>query len=207
MAAAGYLTRDGGNTWTNVHYGSGDGWISCSADGETLFAVQYTGYGAAVSHDRGATWKLVDSGEIGFSFCSSDGQRLMYEFPYAGYKISSDGGNTWPGSNPSPLDRFISLAAGSADLCKMVGFTYVTNTVYTSQVTPSPNLKLTVSGAGAALSWPVPSTNFTLMQNSDLGTTNWAPVGSSPNLNLSNLEYQVVLPATGTNFYRLSTGN
>jgi hypothetical protein len=204
MAAAGYLTKDGGNTWTNIHYGSGFGWISCSADGETLFAVTYVG-AVAVSHDRGATWKSVGGWEVGFSFCSSDGQLLMYELAGGGSFISFDGGATWPGKNPSPLDRWVFLKAGSADLCKMVGVS--SNYVYISQITPSPNLNLVVSGAGATLSWPVPSTNFTLMQNSDLGSTNWAPVGTSPNLNLSNLQYQVVLPCSGTSFYRLSTGN
>ena len=57
-----------------------------------------------------------------------------------------------------------------------------------------------------ACSWIIPSTNFVLEQNLDLTTTNWTPVTNPPALNLSNLQYQVILfPSNNSTFYRLTT--
>jgi hypothetical protein len=54
----------------------------------------------------------------------------------------------------------------------------------------------------AVVSWPSPSTGFTLQQNSSVGTTNWTDVGLTPNDN--GTTKSVVVPASlGSKFYRL----
>jgi hypothetical protein len=50
----------------------------------------------------------------------------------------------------------------------------------------------------------VPSTGFVLQQNSDLNSTNWSNVLTSPMLNFTNLNYQVTIPLPlDCGFYRL----
>ena len=52
------------------------------------------------------------------------------------------------------------------------------------------------------ISWPSPSTGFTLQQNANVGTTNWSNVGLTPSDNGTTLS--VVVPASaGSEFYRL----
>jgi hypothetical protein len=52
------------------------------------------------------------------------------------------------------------------------------------------------------LSWPSPSTGFTLQQNSNVGSTNWTNVGLTPSNNGTTMS--VVVPASpGSRFYRL----
>jgi hypothetical protein len=67
----------------------------------------------------------------------------------------------------------------SADGCKLVGV-YVDGldfsldaVVADLQSTPAPALAVASSGGSLFLSWVVPSIDFVLEQNADLGTTNW----------------------------------
>jgi hypothetical protein len=74
--------------------------------------------------------------------------------------------------------------------------------IYTWQSLPAPLLSVSLAGTNVVISWTVPSINFVLQQNSDLTTTNWTDVTTSPTV--TNLQNQVVLPApTGNAFYRL----
>lgn len=60
------------------------------------------------------------------------------------------------------------------------------------------------SDGNATVSWTIPSANFTLQENSDLTTTNWTDVTSTPALNLTNLQYQTTMSrSAGNRFYRL----
>jgi len=54
----------------------------------------------------------------------------------------------------------------------------------------------------ALVSWPSPSTGFTLQQNSDLNPTNWIPAPQSVSDNGTN-RFILVNPPTGNRFYRL----
>jgi len=51
------------------------------------------------------------------------------------------------------------------------------------------------------VSWPSPSTGFTLQQNPDLSTTNWSSAGSVTD-NGTN-KFVIVNPPAGNRFYRL----
>ena len=54
-----------------------------------------------------------------------------------------------------------------------------------------------------AVSWPAPSTDFTLQQNTDVGAANWTLVDTTPTDD-GTTKTVVVNPPTGNRFYRLS---
>ncbi len=78
-------------------------------------------------------------------------------------------------------------------------------TLHLSPVTLSPSLRIHPSGTNAVISWLVPSMNFTLQQNTDLGSPNWINVTVAPVLNMADLHNEVTGPSTlGNAYFRLS---
>jgi hypothetical protein len=72
-------------------------------------------------------------------------------------------------------------------------------------IPPSPQLVIDRLGGNVGLSWLVPSTPFVLEQTADLRSTDWVAVPTSPTLNVTNLNYQLTLPAaSGARLYRLT---
>jgi hypothetical protein len=120
--------------------------------------------------------------------------------------VSQNSGATWTatGAASTPWWAVIASADGSKLVAADSGSSVSGGGIYTSQSTPTPVLRLTSSGGTAALSWTVPSTIFTLQQNSDLNTTNWTDVTTAPTLNTANLQNQVIVsPPSDNQFYRL----
>jgi hypothetical protein len=73
--------------------------------------------------------------------------------------------------------------------------------VYSS---PAPPLLVSIArlGGNVLLSWPAPSTGYGLQQNTNLATTNWTAVLTTPGV--TNGQNQVLIsPPTGKTFYRL----
>jgi hypothetical protein len=65
-------------------------------------------------------------------------------------------------------------------------------------------LNLQPLGGNILFSWTLPTTNFNLQQSPDL--TTWSNVNITPNLNPTNLQNQITLPASNLGgFYRLKT--
>jgi len=122
---------------------------------------------------------------------------------------STNSGVTW---NPIASQTWsaVALSADGARLVATVGPPtstgypfYPFEFFYLSQTTPSPELNLSASDNNAAISWIIPSLNFTLQQSSNL--TSWTDVTNQPVLNLTNLQNQVVLPPpNGNSFFRLT---
>jgi hypothetical protein len=74
--------------------------------------------------------------------------------------------------------------------------------IFTAQTTPAPVLSLAPVNGQPAVSWIIPSLDFTLQQSPDL--VNWTDMTNIPVLNLTNLENQVALPSPLENtFFRL----
>jgi len=75
--------------------------------------------------------------------------------------------------------------------------------VFNVNVPPSPLLHIQLTSANAAvISWPAPSTDFTLQQNSGLNPANWVNVPTTPTV--TNGQNQVMVsPPVGPQFYRL----
>jgi len=76
--------------------------------------------------------------------------------------------------------------------------------VFKLNVPPSPRLDIQLTPTNAALlSWPAPSTGFTLQQKAALNAANWANVTNTTVV--TNGQNQVVVsPRAGTQYYRLT---
>jgi len=72
------------------------------------------------------------------------------------------------------------------------------------QTPGSPLLSIKLTATNTALvSWPSPSTGFSLQQNTNgVGTVNWSNVLTAPTDN-GTIKYIIVNPPTGSRFYRL----
>jgi len=71
-----------------------------------------------------------------------------------------------------------------------------------STSTPSPQLAIALSGNNLKISWPYPSTGWTLQQNSDLTSTNWTATAGIANDGTNN--YFTITPSPGSLFFHLS---
>jgi hypothetical protein len=69
------------------------------------------------------------------------------------------------------------------------------------QTPGAPTLTITHSGNTVKVLWPYPSTGWTLQQNSDLTTANWAPSGGISNDGVNN--FITLTSPTGNLFFRL----
>jgi hypothetical protein len=136
--------------------------------------------------------------------CSADGSRMLVApYPIAPSAIftSSDSGLTWS-SNRIPIPKFQGLAI-SSDGSRMFAAGYPGG-IYTLQTSVPPRLGIAPNLGGAKLSWIVPAAELVLRRSADLGSS-WSTVTNVPILNFSNLQYEVVVPATNANcFYRIA---
>ena len=106
-------------------------------------------------------------------------------------------------SNSVPHEDWTSVAA-SADGAKLVAAG--NSGIFVSQSARSPFLNIELLNSNIILSWPVPSTDFVLEQNSDLTPASWMNVTNTPILNLTNLQNEVILSLSNSfGFYRLAT--
>ena len=75
--------------------------------------------------------------------------------------------------------------------------------LFAVQTPDAPLLTIRLTSANAAtVSWPSPSTGFTLQQNADLNTTNWTAAPQTVADNGTN-RFIIVSPPVGNRFYRL----
>ena len=221
-----FTSPDFGTTWisNNVPVGSPQGiqsaWssIASSANGGKLIAAA-GGNGASgfifISTNSGAAWKLTAT-NIFFGLSahpwigvasSADGSKLaavsdVANSPFGVIITSTNSGATWT-TNAVPYLTWnaVALSADGNKLMASVGYPSA-GPIYVSQTTPSPVLNLSASDNDTAISWLIPSLDFTLQQSPDL--LNWTDVTNPPVLNLTNLQNQVVLPpADGNSFFRL----
>jgi hypothetical protein len=71
------------------------------------------------------------------------------------------------------------------------------------QTPGAPTLSVTHSGSRVAVSWPYPSTGWTLQQNNNLSTPNWTASGFTISTNASVNSITLTVP-TGALFFRLA---
>jgi hypothetical protein len=140
--------------------------------------------------------------------CSSaDGNRLLAAADQASIYLSTDSGVSWT-TTLSP-GKFWRCLASSADANRVFAIgssdTYGTSgLIYTAQTVPAPVLGVDAQGSNLVLSWLVPSMNFALQENADLGTPSWTDVSTLATLNLTNLHYEMMVERPiGPRFYRL----
>jgi len=106
-------------------------------------------------------------------------------------------------SNSVPNEDWTSVAT-SADGAKLVAAG--DGGIFVSQSARSPFLNIELLNSNIILSWPVPSTDIVLKQNSDPSSASWMDVTNTPILNFTNLQDEVILSlSNGAGFYRLAT--
>jgi hypothetical protein len=121
----------------------------------------------------------------------------------AAYRIytSSDSGATWDSSD-APNTNWVALVS-SADGGKLAA-AVKGGPIYSSQGVLVPKLIIAPAASGALISWTIPSQDLLLQQCSSLVGAEWSEVVGQPNLNYSNLQYQLTVPVgAGAMFYRL----
>jgi photosystem II stability/assembly factor-like uncharacterized protein len=179
-----FTSVDSGATWaSNSLPGNLISSVASSADGINLAAVVNFGTAPVGGSLNGAVFISTNSGATWFQSLSPVGTWL-------GVISSADGSTLY-----APLaDTFTSIPPLQA------------GGIYTSQTIPHPALKLTPSAGNVGLSWIVPSASFTLQQNPGLSPGAWQNVSATPALDITNLQFTTVVPATnGQCFYRLAT--
>lgn len=212
-------STNGGQTWvTNVlsiFYCSG---ICSSADGTKLAAANGPGGPAHIytSSDSGATW-IMNTNAPALNWISiassADGTKLIAAAWYGSGQeygpvyTSSNSGVTWTSNNLQQINwRGVASSADGNTLFADGTVSAAEGHVWSSQSTPAPQLIISAADTNVLLSWIVPSTNFTLEQNSDLSTADWTTVTNIPTLNDTNVQFEVMLPQTNSqSFYRLVT--
>jgi hypothetical protein len=215
FSAAFDTSTNSGVTWMATSVTSSFAWnaVAASADGSKLVAVNADGSGLIyTSQDSGATWTTNSalSGNWISVASSADGTKLVAAQggccnpggPVSGgpVYVSTDSGATWM-SNNVPAAFAVACSADGSKLVAAVNG----GGIWTSQAAPTPVLTIAPSGSNAVISWTVPSMDFVLQQNSDLATTNWTDLPTTPTLNLTNLQNQVVVSSFGSNrWFRLS---
>jgi hypothetical protein len=181
--------------------------IAASANGQTLALVAELAY---FSSDRGNTWQL--GGELVLTgltqlALSATGQtiiaannasvppELLVSPDFGGHWFGSSGGADYPQGNAK-------IGLVSADGAKFAALS--SSNIFISEPNPPPLLTVRATPATIQLSWLQPVANYLLQQSPDLKT--WSPVTTPPQLNITNLQYQLQLPRSPTQtFFRLKS--
>lgn len=202
-----WISTDRGMTWSQTAAPSLY-WtaLAFSAEGATLFACGFnfsSATGLYSTTDDGASWSKVDMPEKAMRSLSvsADGRRIAISSRTV--FTSSNAGTNWvTNSIPYPTEAW--LTTMSADGGNLVVANPGSGRVYYSGTIQPPTISLKCEPDATRLSWVIPSTSFALEQNTDPCSSDWLPVTNLPTLNLSNLHYEVTLPAPGDNrFFRL----
>jgi len=210
-------SADSGVTWTR---GNGRGtWtsVASSADGTKLVAVDGAPGYIYTSTDSGTNWTARDTNRTWQAVASSaDGTKLVAAVYNGPIYTSTNSGTNWTAGEIAPefaggypnTDTNINQAwrsvACSADGTKLFAVEYggggVNGFLYISGVVIVPKLNIFPDGNNVAVTWPYPSTGWTLQQNSNLTSGSWTPSGGVTNN--GNVNYIITSP-TGNMFFRL----
>jgi len=202
-----YASTNGGAIWRPTS-APGTNWyaIASSADGTRLAAAAFMGL-IYTSIDSGATWKATSAPSSAWIAIASsaDGRRLLAGADDTGVPIycSDDSGMTWT-SQGSLRGLDWSGVASSADGNLLVATTF-NGGIARLRSTPQPKLGISRSRGSLTASWTVPSANYSLQYSITCGA-GWTDLSALTAMNLTNLRYEVVVPATNSrSFYRLES--
>ena len=182
--------------------------VKYSSDGMTLWTNRYDGPGNNQDYPRAV---VVDAGDnvivTGYSTGSGSG------YDYATVAYSRVGLPLWTNLYNGSLnanDAAAALVVNKAGDVFVTGYSYRygsgadwTTIRYSSAGADVTALAIAYTTTNTvAVYWPSPSTGFILHQNTNLTTTNWTPVGTTPS-NDGTTKTVIVNPPIGNTFYRL----
>jgi hypothetical protein len=120
------------------------------------------------------------------------------------YKVAGGGGTS------TSAVYSVSGTIGQPDAGKMSGGIYTLDggfwgIIGVVQIPGAPLLKIFPTSTNTVIvSWPAPSTGFSLQQNADLSTANWVAPAEMVNSD-GTTKFIIVSPPTGKRFYRLKS--
>jgi hypothetical protein len=196
------MSSDSGASWGSVFTDSGLTYfasVSISANGRTLVLCAELSW---LSTNGGSDWNEIHPYGVD-SASSADGTVIAMGWensfgPDAALFISPNSGFTWVPAN-GPLANVLITADGSR-FAVLGAF----GNIYISEPNPPPTLNIAGSGSTLQLSWIPLTAKYLLQQSPDLKS--WSPVTNPPQLNITNLQYQLQLPQSPTQtFFRLKS--
>jgi hypothetical protein len=189
-----------GNVFVTGYSSGGSSTIKYSGAGVPLWTKFYPGIANAVAVDGGGNVFVTGYGGGN----SADYTTLAY---------SGAGVALWTNRYDGPgnyIDMATAIAVDGGGNVFVTGTSYGTNTYdfvtikYSSVMAPSLTIARTTTNT-IAISWPSPSTGFTLQQNTNnIATPNWNDVLTTPTDN-GTTKTVVVNPTAGDRFYRLKS--
>jgi hypothetical protein len=202
-----------GNVFVTGYSGNGSSTdyatIKYSGAGVPLWTNRYNGPQNDSDHPTAIT--VDTSGKVfvtGFSLSSSN------TYHYGTIAYSGAGVALWTnrnhGSGNNPQQANASLAADRSGNVFMTGYSLGIDSGYdyvmVKYAAASPSLTVSRTPTSTvAISWPSPSTGFTLQQNTNgITTLNWTNVLIAPTDN-GTTKTVIVNPPSGTRFYRLTS--
>ena len=211
-----YISTNAGLNWIKATNAPLATWysVASSANGNILMAGAYNSGKVYISTDSGATWTNTSLPSNNWNSVaeSADGTKMvalansgssLLGFGKGGIYTSTNSGEAWV-SNSAPSWSWCcaAMSPDGDEIVATVGYPSETGGICVLQNMPAPVLDLAASDNGVAVSWTVPSLDFTLQQSLDLSS--WTDVTNPPVLDLTNLQHQVALPPPSANtFYRL----
>lgn len=206
-----FTTADFGSSWTSnslplYHWQS----VASSADGKTpLAAVGGQSAGPIfVSTNGGNSWAQTAAPLSNWQrvAVSADGTKIAALIRLASNPLftSTNAGLTWNSQRlPQAIWSDVVLSADGARL-----FAAGDHNILTVQNPPTPILNTGIGEPGLLLSWVIPSVPLLLQQSSNLSGGEWTNAPGSAALLLTNLHYQLTIPATSSaSFFRLKSAD
>ena len=114
-------------------------------------------------------------------------------------------GSAWSDLGSGLNGTVFALAFSGTDLYVGGDFTIAGGKVsgYLARANLAPRLTITLTSTNTVMvSWPSPTTDFTLQENSNLNAANWVVPSETVNSN-SSIKFIIVNPSSGDRFYRL----
>lgn len=219
-----FRSMDSGMTWTKetnsplfAELVSPSQYIASSADGNKLvLAVSAMSYGSPspyynqiyVSTNFGDTWNLTFASSNQWQYVASSANgNILVGVPLGSGPIfvSTNSGVTWT-TNNSPTNQQWGAVASSADGGKLFAaagnLEQATGPIYRSRSVQRPWADIMRTNGHVMVSWFVPSTNFILLQSSNL--LKWTTVTNKPVFDIHSAQDEVTLVITNKpRFYRL----
>ncbi len=185
-----------GNTWTSFF--SRDETYASGVSGDNVVGSHvYNAYEDVEGFIyNGGTWTTF-SAPLGTNDTWAFG---IDETNVVGYFVDTNGvthgflynGSTWT-TLDDPLGVNDTVCQGISGGSIVGYYSDASGAVHGFLATPIPQLTITTAGSALQISWPSWATNYLLQQNLDLASTNWGPVSEAPALNVSKMQYELVL--------------
>jgi hypothetical protein len=194
-----YISGDSGVTWTPRAFTNNWQAVASSADATKLVAAVLGGQ-IYTSTDSGTNWTpraFTTNWQAVAS--SADGTKLLAAVYNGQLYTSTNSGTSWTAGD---TNRAWQAVACSADGTKLFAVDHAGG-IYTAGVITVPTLRIVQSGNNVGVSWPYPSTGWTLQQNTSLTSASWS--SSSGVTNNGYFNYLDTTTSAGSMFFRLQS--